>query len=233
MKNIKQLSLAAITLSMVASSGVGYAITAKGSTYMGVDIVYNSMKFKQDYGHNVLSKKAAPGLNLSVGHMFYNNFGAEVGFEIEKNMKRTARLNKGEKIGGQLLDNPLLSYITYNSTLRQHHAYIGAFYKHSIFNNTFVSFMLAGSLSYLSANYIVMDSFPGGSNGTTRSFSKNKLIPLIKCSIEHKITNSFGIKALLGWKNTSAIKMTARETTGHTIKPKNTISMALGATYNF
>lgn len=232
MKNIKQLSLAAITLSMVASSGVGYAITAKGSTYMGVDIVYNSMKFKQDYGHNVLSKKAAPGLNLSVGHMFYNNFGAEVGFEIEKNMKRTARLNSGEKIGGQVFGNPIL-YIIYNSTLRQHHAYIGAIYKHSIFNNTFVSLMLAGSLSHLSANYISIDSVPPGASGATKSFSKNKLIPLIKCSIEHKLTNSFGIKALLGWKNTSAIKMTARENNAHTIKPKNTISMALGATYNF
>jgi len=228
---MKKLSIATIiAFSATSYCGISQA-TETRSTYAGIDAVYNSMKFKGGYGDNVISKKSAPGLNLFVGHMFHNNFGAEVGFEIEKKMKRSSTVYPGALVSGVLVQPGYISF-SYDSTIKQRHPYLGVLGKCNLFDNTFISFLVGGSLSHINAKYIVTSSGAGPAyNGTTKSFSKTKLIPVIKASLEHKVTDRFGIRALITWKNTSAIKMTAKENGTSTLKPKNTFNLGIGALY--
>ena len=228
---MKKLSIATIiAFSTTSYCGISQA-TETRSTYAGIDAVYNSMKFKGGYGDN-LFKKNAPGLNLFVGHMFHENFGAEAGFEYDKRMKRSVQVNGSELIGG--VANTGIPYINYDSKVKQNHPYIGVVGKYGFLNNTFVSLMVGGSLSHIKANYVITGTSLGSLlNGTTRSYSKSKLIPIVRASVEHKFAEQFGIRGLIAWKNTSAIKMQAQENNTYVIKPKDSFSFGIGALYYF
>ncbi len=230
---MKKLSIATIiAFSTTSYCGISQA-TETRSTYAGIDAVYNSMKFKSGYGDN-LFKKNAPGLNLFVGHMFHENFGAEAGFEYDKRMKRSVTVNSGALVGGVSVLNGLV-WVSYDSKLRQNHSYLGVVGKYNVFDNTFVSLMVGGALSNIKASYVVTNSGAGSANnGTTKNYSKTKLIPIIKATIEHKLTDQFGLRALVGWKNTSSIKIDSNNGgVQHTIKLKNSFNVGIGGLFYF
>jgi len=234
----KKLNASAFAF-VVALSATSYSHAhgnVAGESYVGLDAVYNFMGFKSGYGDKVL-KKSAPGLNLFVGHMFHENFGAEAGFEYDKNMKRSNTVAQGEMVGGVPIPGGLTN-ISYDSKLKQSHPYVGLVGKYNVFDNTFVSLMVGGSLSHVNAQYTVTNTGVGGVVGaayvgTTKSYSKTRLIPLVKASVEHKVTDRFGLRALVAWKNTASIKMTAKENSNYSVKLKDSYSIGVGALYYF
>ena len=151
----KLLNASAIAFAVtLASSSYSYAANTR-NTYVGLDVVYNSMKLKKDYGGNIFSKKMAPGLNFSVGHMFHENFGAELGIEVEKKMKRTARVPAVEIVANipGLLPGATIQWEAYNTQIKQRHPYLGFIAKGNLFNNTFASLMIGGALSNIKASF--------------------------------------------------------------------------------
>ena len=226
--------LSATAYSQVAQASAG--ITAStSSTYIGADAVYASMKFKENYGSNIFSKKGIPGVNLFVGHMFNDNWGAEIGYEVDKKMKRTETVKAGATVAGMYIDPNLVNYQSFNTSFKQHHAYLGAIAKKNILNdNNFISLMLGVSLSHIQARYnIFADSIPGVPPNATRTFSKTKPIPVIRVSLEHKFNDKFGFRALATWKKTSKFKMKSEERpdTNAQIKLKNTVNLGFGVSY--
>ena len=232
-KQLNASALAFITGLSIASCA--YADT-NHSTYLGADAVYSIMKFKQDFGGNIFSKKPAPGLNLFVGHMFNEHFGAEVGFEFYKKMKRTEdQIKEGTMVAGV----PVLegfNWESYRTSLSQRHPYFGVIVKTNITDNNSVSLLTGAFLSNIKAQYII---FNDGSEehsiygDTIRTFSKTKLVPMIRATLEHKFNNNIGIRTLLTWKNTSVFKVKSQESSsGNTqIKSKDTFNIGLGVTY--
>lgn len=230
----KKLNASAFAF-VVALSATSYSHAhgnVAGESYVGLDAVYNFMGFKSGYGDNMF-KKSAPGLNLFVGHMFHENFGAEAGFEYDKKMKRSVTLNPGDLAAGIAVLG-IAGAVSFDSTLKQNHPYIGLVGKYNVFDNTFISLMVGGSLSHINAKHVVTGTAQSSSiTGTTRTYSKNRLIPLIRATIEHKFTDRFGLRALVGWKNTSSIKMSSKETGQQTLKLKDSFNIGVGGLFYF
>ena len=195
------------------------------ATYVGLDAVYNWMGFKQDYGQNIF-KKQAPGLNVFVGHMFHQNFGAELGFEWDKKVKKDVTIAANEKVAGSIVSTTASQ--VYKTKIDQTHPYLGVLAKTHLMNNTSISLLVGASLSNIKAKYDL--STP---SVATRTFKKTKLIPLVRLAVEHKISDKFGIRGLVAWKNTSAFKVKSQETPSTTteIKLKDTFNVGFGVAY--
>ncbi len=234
----KRLNASAFAF-VIALSATSYSQIAQASgtsTYVGVDAIASSLKFKNDYGNNVFSKKVTPGVNIFVGHMFNDNWGAEIGYETEKKMKRTTTFGPGSTVSGYRLTNADGNE-SYSSTLKQHHPYLAAIAKTNIFDdNNFASIMLGVSVSHIEAkqNQFYSSTTPG--TNITKTFARTKPIAIIKATIEHKFNSHFGLRLLAGWKNTSKIKMRSQEngTSNNSVlqvKPKDTFNLGVGVSY--
>lgn len=227
------LSAAALLVSLAAASNV-YADVNSGmlyGTYLGVDAVASKLKFEKDYGENIFSKKLAPGLNFFVGHMFHENFGAEVGFEIEKKMKRTTNVNSGTMVANRVVPNTS-GFESYKTDFKQYHTYLGVAAKANLVANIFASLMVGGVFSHVSAKFSIFDNgLHNVSPSVDRSFSKTKLTFLVRGLVEQKFHDQFSVRALVSWKNTSTINMDAKEGSyPFKVKTRNSFSPGLGIT---
>jgi hypothetical protein len=198
-------------------------------TYVGLDAVYNVMKFKTDFGGNIFAKKGAPGLNVFVGHMFHEHFGAELGFEVEKKMKRTETIPAGQKVNGFPVGAVQRSE-SYNTEVTQNHPYLGLIGRINIVDNSVASLLVGVSASHIKAKQNLF-SIGGAATNVTETFSKTKFIPIVRASIEHKFNDKFGVRALAAWKNTSQFKLNPKEGGTDQVKLKNSFSFGLGAMY--
>lgn len=237
MKTIKLnkalLSTIMATAAIATSSVYAHNSKADAQFYVGADAMYSKLGFKQDYGKEIFSKKFAPGINLFAGHMFNENFGMELGWEMYKKMKRSARVDSNKKAAGGLVDPTLYEWKSFDTTLKQNYPYLGAIAKMSIINdNIFAKILLGVSVPTIKAQYNSnLNNL--GPDSEVRTFSKTKLIPIARVALEYKITSNFGLQALGTWKNTSQFKAKSKENSaGNTeVKFKDTFSIGLGATY--
>ena len=143
----RKLNTNTLMLAIALSTTCSYSYAnSNHSTYFGTDVVYNNTQFKENYGVNIFSKRPASGLNLFAGHMFGENFGAELGFEFYKRMQRTVNITAGNMVAGTLIDSPLES-ILFHTTFKQRHPYLGAIAKTTFLgNNNFISLMFGISI---------------------------------------------------------------------------------------
>lgn len=227
---MKKVSSILTIATLAAFTNISFA-----NAYVGINAIYNKTGLKKDYGGNFLSTKAAPGLNMLVGYMFNKHFGTELGFEIDKTMKRTATNNANTLLAGRPI-GPLLGSVTTSSNFKQNNFYLGILGKYEINNNLFTSLMIGGALSKFTMNYTIISNGNNiaGVNGTNRNFSKTKLIPLIKANLGYKITNNIYFNASASWRNTYNITIKAKEPGSESIiKLKNTFNIGLGAIFLF
>lgn len=214
----------------MAATSYSHAHTAHHGhgAYVGLDAVYNWMGFKKDYGQNIF-KKQAPGVNVFAGYMFHENFGAELGFEWDKKVKKDVTIAPNQMILGQ--NNGTGQNLSFKTTVKQSHPYLGLTAKTSIMgDNCFVSLMLGAALSNMkfeAVNYAI----GGAVANNVKTFSKTKLIPVVRASFEHKFTNTFGMRAFASWKNASQFKLKAKETSAAELKLKDSFSVGLGVMY--
>lgn len=220
----------------MAATSYSHAHTAHHGhgAYVGLDAVYNWIGFKKDYGQNIF-KKQAPGVNVFAGYMFHENFGAELGFEWDKKVKKDVTIPVGDTVAGTTIPTVALGggNQAYKTYVKQSHPYLGLLAKTDILaEKNFLSLTLGLSLSNIKAqinNY----SSNGVSVSVIRNFSKTKLIPFVKVAFEHKFTQQWGAKLFAGWRNTSAFKLDAKETanTYQKIKFKDTFNVGFGVAY--
>lgn len=228
-----KLSLLASLLSIASYSHASNNNNFNTSTYLGLNAVYSSTKFKKDYGNNIFSNKGAPGLNFFVGHMFNDNWGAEIGYEFYKDMKRTETVAAGNTVAGTFLDPLHVDWFSYKTLVKQRHLYLGGLAKTNFFDdNNFISLMLGVSSSDIKNRYNIFKS-EAGPQDDTRTFAATKLIPIARISIERKFNEKFRLQGLVGWKNTSKFKLKSEENSISTpeIRLKDTFSFGLGVSY--
>lgn len=208
----------------------------KISNYIGIDILCSNMQFKEDFGSSIMSKKLSPGINLSIGYMFNQYIGTEIGFEFYKKMKRTANNVHGVVAGVNLSQYDVNDWESYKTSISQRHPYIGIVIKHNINDNNMLSVLAGGSLSHIKAQSIMFDNRmqhiqPVGNR--IRTFSKTKLIPIIKATVEHKFNDKFSVTAIASWKQTSLFKMKSIEkpSSDTCIKPRDSFGFGVGVKY--
>lgn len=237
MKTLKlnKVLYSAIITSSAISAGSVYAHNTKADPqfYVGADAVYSKLGFKQDYGKEMFSKKFAPGINLFAGHMFNENFGMELGWEMYKKMKRTAQVEEGKIAAGSLV--PIgIRWRGFDTTVKQNYPYLGVVGKMGLMDNSiFASILLGIALPHIKTQYTTTATGIGPVNPTVRTFSNTKLIPIAKIAVEYKFNDNFGLRALATWKNTSRFKIKSKENSAGPaeIRLRDTFGIGLGATY--
>jgi hypothetical protein len=164
----------------------------------GVDAVMSKVKFKKDYGENIYPKKFAPGINFFAGCMFHKNFGVELGYEVEKKMRREATVNYPAYVAGvYVAAGGGVTSGTYDATIKQRHPYLGLIVKTTIFNeHNLVGLMLGMARSHIvTKNITVKDNLgPLNTAITTRNFTKTKAITIARLMVEHKVHQTVGFK---------------------------------------
>jgi hypothetical protein len=220
-----------VAASIISTASNVYAVESTTNTpsfYLGADAVYSRMGFKGNYGSNIF-EKSAPGINVFVGHLFNNNFGAEVGFEIEKKEKKSGNINAGTYFAGWVV--PPMGGFSFNSEVKQRHPYLGLVGNLNINNDFFVQGLLGVSVSNVHAKYTWTDSALNFADAAT--FSKTKPVAMVRLSVGYKLTDKFDVRAYTTWRNTSNIKIKSPDTTrGNLIKLKDTYNVGLGVVYH-
>lgn len=214
---------------------------ANDFTYFGgVDYLYSKTQFKEDFGGNIIFTKPISGLNVFVGRMFNEHFGAEIGLEFYRKMEKTVnRISSGVVVAGEAVpksdpgDPPY--WESFKTTFSQRHPYIGIVIKTNLTENNILSLFSGASLSRIKTQYTIFNNadFDLDPSIRVRTFYKTKVIPMLRATIEHKFNNKLGIRALVGWKQTSLFKMKAQEHNNSeaSIKPKDSFNFGIGATY--
>lgn len=198
--------------------------------YVGLDAVYNWVGFKKDYGQNIF-KKQAPGVNVFAGYMFHENFGAELGFEWDKKVKRDVTVGGNEVVAGRA--TPVgAAPASFKTTLRQSHPYLGLIAKTNVMcEENSLSLLLGAALSNIKEEFNWYSS-AGVSQNIIKTFSKTKLVPLVRVSFERKFTHQFGARLYGSWKNTSKFKLLSKETgVTYETRLKDALGLGLGFVY--
>jgi hypothetical protein len=184
----------------------------------------------------------APGVNLSLGHMFNDYIGGEIGIEVDdpnSDINYVAG-NKNELVFGVPVNTTTLIQNAYKSKINQNHSYFGIIAKANIFKANFISVLIGGSLSHFKAkanlfsqtfnNFGVISFDPTDEPST---FTKTKLIPIAKIILGYQCDN-YTIKILSTWKRTSKITIKAKEYSSNNpeiIKLKNSINIGIGFSF--
>lgn len=228
-----------LLVSLLATTSYSQAIVANAlnpSTSLGVNAVYSGMKFKKDYGSNIFSSKMAPGLNVFVRHMFNETWGAEIGYEMYKKMKRTGDVYAGSNLLGIFLNPALIDSYSYKASESHNHSYLGAIAKFNLLDDKNIfSVMLGVSSTNIKNKLHIFQSITGGvisEENIHRTFTKNKLVPIARVGFERKFTEKFGVHALIGWKNLSKFKIRTEETDSDCkVRLKDNVNFGIGFNY--
>jgi hypothetical protein len=236
-KYILKLIVCARSFVLMISLMLMVCANANNHVYFGLDAMYSILKFSQDFGGNIISKKPAPGFNLFMGYMFNERFGIEAGFESYKKMKMTEnKVSAGNYAAGVRISNNYGYWELFKTVVSQVHSYCGVVINNNIFSNNNISLLAGMSLSHIKSQYIIYDSDGGGIKADgeiVRTFSKTKLIPIIKATIEHKFNDKFSVTAIASWKQTSLFKIKSKEnpSSDTCIKPRDSFSFGFGVKY--
>lgn len=218
-----------------------YAKANDFTYFSGVDYLYSKTKFKEDFGGNIIFTKPISGLNVFVGRMFNEHFGAEIGLEFYRKMEKTVnRISSGVVVAGATVPNSEPGdppyWESFKTTFSQRHPYIGIVIKTNLTENNILSLFSGASLSSIRIQYTIFDGADFSISpvpAMVRTFSKTKVIPMLRATIEHKCNNKLGIRALVGWKQTSLFKMKSQENniSNACIKAKDSFNFGVGAIY--
>ncbi len=224
-------------LSMVLMSGYGWAVESdahpvkhKRPLSIGVNYLYNTMRWQKDYGANLFPKHTH-GLGVNAEYMFNKNFGIEVGYEKYRDKKReNVYLGPGERIAGYTAIDAG-DFEVLNTELRQYRLpvhLVGKIYDD--YNNYGMGALVIG-VSKIKAFLNVINSSTGAT-GNKYYFNNNEIIPGIKIAIGHVFDNHFNIQVGMVWHNMNILHIKECISNDFSIKPKNSMVYQLGLSYN-
>ena len=198
---------------------------------LGVDFQQNWTKGKN--GYDLYFPKSFPGANVYVGAKFNENFGVEVGGDWSANKKHNWTEN---------FKNPANVNFTATGTAKvrrsgYHLDLVGSL----PLNECFDVFATAGFGYVKNKVSMTVNSMVPASSAYTNSYtglsSKGKGVFRLGIGGLYQITEMFGVRAKLGWENTSRLTVSYPASPGFPAKTdkafKDTISLALGVFARF
>lgn len=222
-------ALEATFILTIASNVYARQSNTNPSFYLGADAVYSKIGFKENHGNNIFTKKSSPGLNFFVGHMFNENFGAEIGYEFEKKQKSNGQVTAGNNFAGWRA--PAMGGFSFDAELKQTHPYLAVIGNVNIYDNFFVQALVGASVSSIKSKYTWVDSVLNFTDNAT--FSKTKPVAMVRLSAGYKLTDKCDVRAYATWRNTATIQVKSPDTSrGNLIKAKDTYNVGLGIVYH-
>lgn len=205
--------------------------------YLGVDAEWRDMGFKRGLGDNLFKRKYLEG-NVYGGMKFTDYFGVEIGYR-ESAKKRSKSANEADQME---LGDTIPAGVNYSSNLVQIKApYINLVGYLPICKESGTE--LLGSVGF-AHTWVRLRHRPTGiqvgpfsqaqQNGLQDDFKKEKFILQVKAGIQQLITCNFGIRAVVGWENTSKFKnIKSIQNDALRASLKNSTTYGLGAFFNF
>lgn len=225
------LKFSTIIILFVSNKVLAFDITqCAQNSYLGIGMLISKMKLDDDYGGNVFAK-TNQGIHLSVGKMFTKHFGMEFGFEPTNNKYRQAVVDfPGTALGlpVDLVDR----FEFYNTTVMRSKYYLGLVSRLYINDTSFINFLAGAALVRFKLNSTFASTFLTPNYNSCTHFHTNRLLPILKLSFEKIINDKLGIKASIGWVNSSKIQINPKEKRALVLsKLKNTTDFTLGFNY--
>lgn len=200
--------------------------------YIGIEAIQTNLNFKSGYGDGVF-KKNPQDYSIFAGLNFYKFLGLELGCEYQPSKGKNVTLTSGQSVPG-LAPLGTGEFAVMSSTYKISHPYLGLFAETSTrgWNTKFIFQGLIGaSVSHVNAqDTYISDEF--GPANITRYFKQTKVLPMVKLSAIGCVTDHFGIRLSVNYRNTSAFKINA-DAGQQQIKLKDTWGIGLGVLYLF
>lgn len=240
-KNIKTNFLSLVCVPILVSATTGSALAAstfKATPYFGADIGMQHFGFKNGYGDN-LFKKSLNKHNVFLGVKFNDTFGIEGGYETTTNKTRNSTVYAGEYVLGNYMPGGPggLDYGKFTSKARIFGWHVGITANYPIKHSNNMAIIGYAGIKRAKVNlpvhciaykgYSVNLETPVGTDVNLNSDNKKYIIKLAVGS-EYFLTSHFGVRALIGWENTSKLKPKNYDPLIRTALLKNSFSYSIG-----
>ncbi len=179
-------------------------------SYMGTDILYNHVKFKNGYGKAIFTNNSVPQLNFFVGYIFNKFIGIECGYEQNLNKSNVVTIDPMSSDLGVKRFTALVSnvYYTKSTTYGVNLNFVAQLQ----INNYFSIIPVAGFV-YMHTNNILdlqlFDDEPATvleKSNYGVNFVKSKVIPRLGIRLQYAINKIIGVRASYIWEKTNLIQ---------------------------
>jgi len=216
---------------------------ATPSPYVGLDAQVRYMPFKENFGKN-LFKKYSPQGNIYGGLRLHENFGVELGYELNKKKSKTTDVHQGDgQLGGVVNPDPDVETYISKVKIKGWHFDLVGYYPVNLYGECQTDLIASVGLG---VKTLTADNDWSAYNGVPntaafraaqyRSFKKRKTTFRLAAGVQQLVTENFGVRALVGWENTGrfkAIKSIQSPNGSSSISLKNTFQYSLGVYLTF
>ena len=178
----------------------------------GVDVQHRNMEFQEGFGEN-LWKQTYPQTNLYAGMRFGRYFGFVLGHENSKTRTQTVNLSVGETFLGLPIGLPVTQSETFrgSSDIKGTYAQLMGYYPIGFLKSTEL-FLGIGAIH----NKITLEQQALGNDDDPltpaaigefyRNYSASNTRAKVELGLQKIICHHFGLRAVLGWEQTSGFK---------------------------
>jgi hypothetical protein len=210
-----------------------YPVTLELGPYVGFDVQQRNLRFQKGYGDNTFESHYPQG-NLYVGLMLTENFGIELGYEKTLKRSRDSQFTGGDVLLGNTATAGSSGRFQSHGELYGPHINIIALYKPC----DDYPLEIFGSIgaAYLTAKFDRnLVEFNNGPAASLRTFEQDKAIWRLGAGLQYLFVDCIGVRASLGFENTSQMRMITREVLANPpqVKLKDSLLWGLGLFYLF
>lgn len=210
-----------------------YPVVLSLGPYAGFDFQLRKMGFEQGYGDNIFETQYPQG-NFFVGLMFTEFLGLELGYEKTLNKTRNSRFTAGDMIlGNMAIAGTSGQFKSHGQVYGPHINIIGIYqlcqeYPFEIFGSIGAAYLTAK----FDRNLVELNGIP---RANRRSFEREKTIWRAAVGAQYLLADCIGLRASLGFENTSQMNLFSREPVSNPseIKLKDSLLLGLGLFYVF
>ena len=205
--NVKNLILASAIAVCAASPSLSQAFPdldfGPFHPILGVDGQHRNMGFQSGFGDN-LWKETYPQANLYAGLRFGSYFGLVVGHENAKTRTQTVKLSPGELVLGRTIGAAFETHRA-SGDIKGTYAQIMGYYPLKFLKSTEV-FLGLGAIH----NKITLEEQLIAINALSvheeQNYHDTDTHAKFEFGVQKIICNHFGLRAVVGWENTSAFE---------------------------
>jgi len=177
------------------------------SVFLGIDVQGRNLDLEKDFGENLFAKRHGQ-YDLYAGFRIFDYFGLSIGHTSTKSKERNSVLNEGEKYLGVQIDagDGIESHIT-SKKIKGTHVDLLGFYP--VYNqckiDIFGSIGLTRNKLTLKDDFVALDGLALAPT-IVRNYDEKKTTFRLMLGIQAVVLNHLGVRASLGWENTSKFK---------------------------
>ena len=206
--------------------------------YVGADLQWRYMSFKEGFGENTLEHSAPQG-NGYAGIRLSDYVALEGGFEAAKTRNRIATLSAGEVAAGTVI-GALMSPTVFRSEIKMQDIHVDLLGLYPIYDFNACPIEVFGSLG---AAFVKATSerqtlaVAGIPRSLTRTLIVKKTVVRITTGLQYQLGNHLGIRGTVGWLNTAPLTIYSNDGIAGTfipeVKPLDTFFCGIGLFWAF